>query len=92
MLIPRRFPGPLAGAAVCVFSFIGPFFETVQTDSRSVKRTFHWVLLHLLLVLLHRCHAAGVNQLPESLQVSYGFVHQLRVSGDGFQSEHNDAT
>lgn len=66
-------------------------FETLQTFShRSAERTFHRVLLHLLLVLLHRRNAAGVNQLPESLQVSDGFVHQLRVSGDGFQPEHKD--
>lgn len=36
-------------------------------------------------MLLHCSHAAAVNQLPEPLQVCYGFVHQLCVSGDGLQ-------
>lgn len=90
MLIPRRFPGPLAGRVVDVF------FRRVQENmliSNKPKTdrhyTFHWVLFKLLLVLLHCSHTAGVNQFAESLQVSYGFVNQLRVSGDGFQPEHD---
>lgn len=52
--------------------------------------TFNWLLLELLLVLLHCSHTAAMNQLPESLQVCYRFVHQLCVPGDGLQPGRKD--
>lgn len=54
------------------------------------KITFNWVVFEMLLMLLHRSHAAGMNQFSESLQISYGFVNQLRVSGDGLQPRNKN--
>ena len=36
-------------------------------------------------MLLDRGHAAGVDELRQTLQVGDRLVHQLRVSGDGLQ-------
>lgn len=86
MLIPRRFPGPLAG--ISTFSH---FVSSLQTYHLEVScagkesQTFNWVLFKVFFVLLHRRHTAGVNQLSKPLQICDGFVHQLRVSGDGLQ-------
>lgn len=87
MLIPRRFPGPLAGTMLCVM--FGREQNILKKMFQCRQQTFNWVLLQLLLVLLYRRHTAGVNQLTEPLQVCYGFVHQLRVSSNGLQPGRN---
>lgn len=87
MLIPRRFPGPLAITIIIIINYFGDSKSIFSIyDLNGLKlRTFNWVLFKMLLVLLHCSRAARMNELTEPLQVCYGFVHQLRVSGNGFQ-------
>lgn len=86
---PRTF-----GCNSSVHYFWGLGNALISKKSKQVKtnNTFNWVLFKVLLVLLHRSHTAGVNQFTKSLQVCYGFVNQLRVSGDGLQPGYNKTT